>query len=199
MITLFGSTVQAQISKGKIVVGLNLSYYRQNYSSGNTETHSMGTTITPSIAFATRENRTSGFFLSYGHSTQTPEQKANNYGAGVFTRRYKQLGSRFYLFGQATVGASYFKSTNSYSTVTNLAKLRSAAISVAPGLSFAFSKRMHLEVSTANLLSLSYNFNTFETVAAGTSNKSTSKGFGLYANLQPASNLAVGFRLLFGK
>jgi hypothetical protein len=200
---IFASNVNAQIQKGTTVVGIDLGYNTYTHSTGGVGTPTKTGFVAPSIAIAMKENRTTGIYFLYGHMSQSltgnPEKETNSYGGGVFTRRYKPLGSRFYLFGQASLYVNSSRSTDDFTTYKNVTKFRTIGVNLAPGVSFAFSKTMQLELSLPNLLALSYTDFHYESNYGGSPTSSSIAGFNLYANVSPASNLSLGFRLFFGK
>src|SRR5579864_2728938 len=123
---LFSSCiVNAQFKKNDILLGGQLSYsyysYNQKYTP-NTEydqkTNNGNFTI--NIGKALNENSMAGLNLSYIPFSENNYQnygigplkyQNNAFAAGVFYRKYKNLGKEFYLFGQA--GVSYYWSDES--------------------------------------------------------------------------------------
>jgi hypothetical protein len=202
-ISIFTLATHAQITKGTFVLGGNFAISSRNYSYGNIENTGHGFSFSPAIGIVTSENKVSGIYLNYWHNESSSSggasSKGNSYGGGVFIRKYKSLGKAFYLFGESDLGVTEQKIENVNNAIKDITEVKGISISLNPGVSFAFSRRMHLELSMPNLLSLGYseirNTNIFQTA----SNEWLTNSFSLYANINPVKNLAVGFRFFFGK
>jgi len=205
------SLVQAQINKGTVLLGGNLSASTYKYntasSSGSTDfnTHQNGFFFYPSLGFATNQNKVWGFMLGYNYSksksSSAPgEQKSNGYGAGVYHRRYLPLGKSFYLFGQTGIYYyhSYQKTDND--NTYNETKSSGLSVSVYPGIAYAVNKRIHLEVGINELASLGFSHTSYKNgVNNGSYTTQKSNGFGLSTNLSSSNPLMVGFRFVLGK
>jgi outer membrane protein assembly factor BamA len=101
---LICSITQAQIKKGEIVLGGNLGYSDQSYTTdipgANSSSNSNKTLfISTSFGKAIKDNLVLGADISYNHSNSsyTPGSATtgNGFGAGVFLRKYKHLGEGF--------------------------------------------------------------------------------------------------------
>lgn len=196
---------QAQITKGSILLGGGASYIKQQSESGTSENDYNSLYINPAVGLAVNEKWVVG--ISGGFSTSkskpsTPTQKdeSNGYSGGVFARRYATLGKNFFLFGNGD--AQYSQSTRKQIFNTDQSRSsvsKTIAVSVAPGIAYAISKRFHLEASLSNLISLSYNKEEIDNFTLGSSTTSESKAFGIATNLNPSSSLSIGFRIILGK
>ena len=120
----------------------------------------------------------------------------NGFAAGVFYRKYKNLGKEFYLFGQAD--ASYYWSDQSGKDSTGKKVLTGSSWGIGadffPGIAYKVSKHFFLELSIPELINIRYNkLNTTtptSTYVTDQLNISTSLSSGFL------SNLGIGFRLL---
>ena len=99
-------TANAQIDKGAVLLGGGVSYYssksaQPNYYNGFQD-KSVGTNI--QIGKALCNNTVAGFIISYGYNKANavdfPDSnvtKNNQYGVGIFYRKYKKLLKDFYI------------------------------------------------------------------------------------------------------
>ncbi|HXB42878.1 MAG TPA: hypothetical protein VNV85_02430 [Puia sp.] len=98
----------AQINKGSILLGGQINFYTQTISP---DQKSNWINVTPAIGKAIKDNLIVGIDVNYARSSNVMgvpnNQTSNLFGAGVFLRRYVQLGKGFYVFGQERFGASY--------------------------------------------------------------------------------------------
>lgn len=201
------TTSQAQIKKGSLFLGGDLSLSTINTKNADAENISKqnGFNISPVAGIAVKDNLIAGVSLNAGFSEnknpyQAP-QKGNLFGAGVFARHYKNIGkSGFYVFVQNGLGATYenqrYQKTTNVNSDSKNVKTFSASLSVYPGLSYAVSRKLHLETGFNNLLSLNYSNskNAYWNAPATKTNR-----FYLGTSLNNLSSLYVGFRVLIGK
>lgn len=151
----------AQIKKGDVLLGGGLSFTRLTNSPAANDQTSIN--ITPSIGIATKDNQLVGFNLSYTHmkydNGANGPQTSDAYGAGVFLRRYKPLGSGFALFGEGNFMGSYAYSKNTYYTATGQpTESRGYGFNLGfyPGIAYAISPHAQLETGFQNLFYASY-------------------------------------------
>ena len=162
--TAIAISTQAQINKGTILLGGNISgsTNKETNSNATYENKFRGVTIAPSIGFATGNNKIWGFNANYG-STRSKHLdlinfEYNRYGGGIFYRRYATLGKGFYLFGKGNAGYTYSKTReksgfqNEHTTKTTRTDI--VSISVHPGIAYAVHKNFHLELAINNIASL---------------------------------------------
>jgi opacity protein-like surface antigen len=168
--------------------------------------------VSPSIGWAIKDNLLEGFDLLYAGTNST--EKANSqttyesslhdytYGAGFFLRKYKYLGAGFSVFAQGRLGGSYShtKNTNFNGDGTqDDEKSYEISLGFYPGLAYAVSSRIQVEMGFQNLVAASYSSSKDDVVnpagSAATTNKSNSFGIntGLGGSLQ---SFALGIRLL---
>jgi hypothetical protein len=218
LFTIISATISfvanAQISKGSVLLGGGLNVSNTKYENNNLpvadKTHDNNTSINPAIGIAIKDNLIVGIALNYGHSenttnsssTQIRKIKYNSYGAGVFLRKYLPLGKSFYLFGQGDLNYTDNKQSDNYipsSGFSSTQKGWNVSLSFSPGISYALTKKFHLETSLSNLLALRYEQYRFNTVSNGTQTSQERRSFGFNSNASPFSNFNIGFRFLFAK
>jgi hypothetical protein len=104
-----GFLSKAQISKGSVLLGGNITFHSHIDEGDREKVKSTGIWITPSVAVAVKENTILGLQLGYSRSDFTEEQgystESNKYRSGIFLRKYFSLAERFYVFGE---GNTYF-------------------------------------------------------------------------------------------
>jgi hypothetical protein len=190
-------SAHSQISKGAVLLGGNLGYSTSDNDNGTNDYKNHSYFISPSLGFVVNENKVFGVNLSYAHGKyeSSAEEISNNYGVGFFYRRYLPLGKNFYFYGQGQIDAGFGKrkqtATSNYANSTS----KSLSISAFPGVAYAISKKIHLEIAMNHLLSLGYYTNKYQNTTTPDA-KTSILGFAVNAN--PASNLGVGFRILLG-
>jgi hypothetical protein len=211
---LSSSILKAQISQGSVLLGGGVNISNTKYENDNLpiadKTHDNNTSINPAIGIAIKDNLVFGIALNYGHSENTtnssPMQirkiKYNAYGAGVFLRKYLPLGKNFYLFGQGDLNYTNNKQSDNYIPSSGFSATQkgwNSSLSFSPGISYALTKKFHLETSLSNLLALRYEQYRFNTLSNGTQTSQERRSFGFNSNASPLSNFNIGFRFLFAK
>ncbi len=192
----------AQIKKGSILLGgdLGFSSYKDDYNNlpeANTKNNTFSAGL--SVAKAFRENRFWGVKISFRNQEQsyysgsTPyTNELNSYGLGLFYSQYSLLLKKFYVFGEA--GLQYHYGSSKYrDNLTNIytnSRSNGAGLYITPGLSYAFCKKMHIQLTIPSLVAANYSH-------IKASNRTTS-GFnistGLSGNL--LNTLGYGFRFI---
>ncbi|MDR3716245.1 MAG: outer membrane beta-barrel protein [Puia sp.] len=156
---------QAQINPGAILIGGSVSFNDESTNQANgLATKSTAFSINPYFGKAIRQNLIVGFDLLYDHShsgNNVPDLTGNDYGLGVFVRKYKYLGNRFYLFGQTRLGGTYGKtSSKSADNLGNIdeadTKSYSVSLGFMPGISYAISRKWQVEATLPNLAYIEY-------------------------------------------
>ena len=202
--------VNAQFKKNDILLGGQLSYsynsYNQKYSPNTEYDQKTNNGIfTINIGKALNENTIAGINLSYLPSSENNYQnygigplkyQNNEFAAGIFYRKYKNLGKEFYLFGQA--GASYYWSDESGKDSTGKKALMGSSWGVGvdffPGIAYKVSKHFFLELSIPELISIRYN----KTSSTTQSSTYVSDQLNISTSLSssPLDALGIGFRLI---
>lgn len=156
--------VNAQIEKGKILLGGDLAYgshrndlNSQKYQNGNFDI-SIGKAIKPNTIF--------GFSVTYSEynyknnsAIDTSTNGYHNFGAGVFYRKYKHLAKSFYLFGEGNAlfqfgNTKAFYSGPSLGTVYG--KSTGGTAGMAAGIAYKLCKKWQLEIALPELFTLQY-------------------------------------------
>ena len=167
---LISLTCYTQVKEGTIFTGVDLGVELFNT---NTEVVSFDSYNSPNKHFdiksyfgkAYKDNSVTGISVYYliDHDINRyltyRSTKFREYGFGFFLRKYKSLNKSFYLFGQANLDflfskEEFIRSANLDDFVKR--KSYSTVINIYPGLSYQVSRKMHLEISYANLLRASY-------------------------------------------
>jgi len=203
------SVVNAQINKGSLFLGGNIGFNSSHsVADDNSVSYKQdGFTISPTIGKAIKENLIlgAGLIFFYNKYRQGPTnindyQKSNGYGANVFLRRYKGIGKNFYIFLEGTLGGNYTKSYNSPLTSYNNYKRTSFGLGATPGISYAVSKRLQLELGLNQILSVDYTHEKGDKgVNYGVPYKSNSFSITTSLTNSYLSSVYFGFRLLLGK
>ncbi|HEV7333432.1 MAG TPA: outer membrane beta-barrel protein [Flavisolibacter sp.] len=203
---LFSLTVSAQITKGSVLLGGGISGGKGKSEGNNGEGKSSGFSVYPAFGVAVKDNVVIGLRLSYANSSSEYSDPNNqnsqdneNYGAGIFYRRYLSLSQKFFLFGEGAVYYNRGKQESSQLTSKSTQTSNSFGVNFYPGIAYAVSKKIHLEVGLNNLLDLSYNTSKSEYVSGSSSLSSEARNFGFATNVSASAPLTVGFRFVLGK
>ncbi len=203
---IFTGSLDAQIAKGSVLLGGDLSGYiqKQEVVSG-TEYKSKGIFFSPLIGIATRANIVQGGYLQIGFSniennTTPGKSKTSNLGVGYFIRRYAVIKNNFYGFIQGNAGVGYYE--NNYKVTGSKSEYRQTTVGVnaSPGLSLKISKKLHIESGLREVVSISYQVNKNVSTSATNNDILRSSQFSISSSLNNfTSNLYFGFRLLLSK
>ncbi|MDQ6608464.1 MAG: hypothetical protein M3Y85_01430 [Bacteroidota bacterium] len=204
----------AQITKGSTFIGGSLSVFsdKSEFTPNSTLVNkATNWSIKPQIGKAISENKIAGIFLNFGKSkyiqTTAPANSSESintvYGGGFFYRSYYPLSKKFFLFGDAGLGINFGKDERSANNGTTnyiyyKGKSTEGNFALAPGLSFAATKKLHLELALNNLLYFSYQSSNVteynsSTLIYRTTNR---KIFSAIANANAFNNIAIGVRLI---
>lgn len=203
-------TSQAQIEKGNVLIGGNLAFNSTTRDPVGVFNPTSGLSLSPSVAWAYKNNRLAGVSLTYRHTgNENKDLNTNSYGAGVFLRQYKPLGkSGFYVFAQESLNYNnneYRQFMSGYSGSYILkSKTNNISTGINPGFAFDLTRKVQLELLLNNLVSLGYsqtkNSSIFNTTG-GPSFISKEHSFYLNSdfNLDQLSNINVGVKFILGK
>lgn len=206
---------QAQLKKGSQLIGgsIGFSSTTSNFNWPNsTKREVKRTTIyaSPSYATAVADNLFVGADLIFGQTKDKydpapaenwKQYKPRTYGGGVFVRKYWNIVDKLYIFGQGRLGYQYTQSdvaadiANENSTKT---KGNFFSASLYPGLSLALSRKVHLESTFLNLITLNYTSNISYNKKTGTEQDSY-KYFDVSSSLNSAAVLNIGVKILLAK
>lgn len=196
----------AQINTGRYLIGGSFSAFHSKDNQPYTNGTNKGLNAGIQFGKVVTENTVVGLILSYAYYNYNypmpSANKGNNYIAGVFYRKYKKLAKDFYLFGEGDVSFSHsetdFAPTNGYKSKSN-----GGLLSFVPGISYAICKRMQVELSVPNIISLSYSHiktdYTSDPAPPPPSQKGNNFSFNTNFNSNLLSSFGVGFRFLLGK
>ncbi len=205
MAFILANTLNAQISKGSILIGGNLSLGTSTTKYQTYEIDNNYLSINPAIGVAIKENSVLGISLSYSMYTQKNtllnayKEDANAYGGGLFYRQYKSLSNRFYLFGEAGAGYYNTKVTREAPDFIQIFKNNSVNLNLYPGITYAVSKRFHLEAALHNLLNLNYSSAKTTTMGSAPTSETKTDGFSFMTNVGTGVPLSLGFRFVIPK
>ena len=208
----------AQITKGSFFVGGSLGYstaQSEETTPQQTQPVQENTNYSwmfrPQIGKVISNNQVAGIFLNF--SKNSNEQLTGNnstlyendvYGGGFFYRRYYPFSQRFFLFGDAGLGVGFGKSQNlnddgNRSHISSKSNSTQIGLSLTPGLSFAATRKLFLEASLNDLLTLTYSSSKGESfdLQGNVLNTVEQKAFSAHANANGFSNLSIGIRWIF--
>ena len=208
-VSMFVCAANAQIKKGSIFLGGDIGASAEKTKSGElTIAKQNSLYLSPIAGKAIKDNLVLGVnagFVLYKYDNSNSDnyiRSMDAYSAGIFLRKYKNIGTGgFYLFVQGGLGGSYIKQKleNRISAYLEETKRISVGMTAYPGISYAVSKKLHLETGFNNLLSLNY-FHEKKEVSNISIITSKTNGFNIASSLNNATSyLYLGFRLLIGK
>jgi hypothetical protein len=213
-ILLFASITKAQITRGSTFIGGSLNFSSDKNEPSLTtdvETTNASWAIKPQIGKAIRENKVAGIFLNFGGAINKQERfpsdlaqtKNEFYGGGVFFRNYFLIASRFYLFGDASLGVISIKNQTLFDNgatrfISYNSKSIQSSLFLTPGVSFAASKKVQLEAALNNLFYLSFTSGKSEEYSTpGVLFRETkSNNLSASANANGFNNVYVGIRFI---
>lgn len=206
----------AQIKKGSLLFGGTLGYTSISQDINTTDP---GTSydsqrkellLSPSFAVALANNLFIGADLTWNNINEKYSQiniqakrevKYITKGGGVFARKYWNIVDRFYIFGQGRVGIETFKNDIAFAPPAlpyGYDKGYTIAASIYPGLSFALSKKVHLESTFLNLITLQYTKSTEYSKQTDTKQYKESY-FDVSSSFDNATNFTIGIKVLLSK
>ena len=207
IISITTQSVNAQIQKGNNMIGGSINYSSQksdqNYPGNSQSSENKNLGIIPSYGKAVKTNLIVGADLSYKNIISKninngiiSKSKTNSFGAGIFTRHYRNLGSSgFYLFLQSRLGVGISKSvypanTSSKSNGFNI------GLGLNPGIAYAITPKVHIETGLNNLLYAGYS--NLKSSGTDPFYSSKSSGFGASVGLGNSTQFTVGVKFFFG-
>jgi len=161
------SAVHAQIDRGTTLLGSDVMFEkatdkRDGDPHANTRTVYY---ITPSIGRAISDDLVAGVRLLYGYSVQknysttASISKNSSYGAGLFIRRYKKVAGGLNVFLEARLQGLYqyyTQADRSTGVVYQNNKTYNVIAGLNPGLAYAATRRIWLEIALQNLIYAQY-------------------------------------------
>jgi hypothetical protein len=208
LLFVFSFTAQGQIKKQSVLLGGQLFYYNNKNQVENFNQKSESGTISVSIGKAFKENRIIGMNLgfspirqsNYLNNGDTTTLTFNRFDIGIFYREYKQLAKDFYFFSQVDGAFITANQTEHYKIAATDVKAtqRGGFISLTPGISYQVFKKMQLELTIPNILSMQYLVTKFDSQNPQVKN-SKQEQILFYSNLNNNTSvgwLGVGFRFV---
>jgi hypothetical protein len=192
--------VNAQVNKGAILLGGNISSQTYTNDDGTSKQTSSRLLFQPSLGFAYKPNKIVGFSLGYGSGEDrspsgsfTYINRYKQYSAGIYLRHYFPIGKSFSLFAQGDLGFGYMRRNITNPPLNgSIQKTSSVALNFTPGISYAINKRISLEASVGNLLNIQYQ--TTKSDYTGTTPPPTQKVSSLNVS---ANGFSTGYNLGF--
>ena len=198
-------SVNAQINKGRILVGGSISYSAsKNQSTSGSKFEIFNSNIV--IGKVVSDNNVVGAIVSYGYTSGAFYNIVDSYNAGIFYRKYKSLLKNLYLFGEMDATYNFSKTTSGiFSSGSDGTRYRSNGVSIAfiPAISYLLFKKMQVELLMPNIASLSYSGTRTDYTSSTSSSVPSVKGniFSVSTNFNSnfLSNFGIGFKFLLGK
>jgi hypothetical protein len=204
------TTSYAQINKGTVWIGSNLSYSEDKRTpdqlivSGETRTVS----ILPSFGVAVKENVVLGIFGNYTNanieqqtSSYYSKRDEKTYGGGLFVRRYVPVFKRFYLYGEGRLGYNKSESEENWAGTstsgTNKQKIWETGLTFTPGIAYGITRSILLEAGVAALFDARYR--STESIYSPYTQSNSVKTFTAGVKLENASAFTIGIRFLINK
>jgi len=201
----FSIVVAAQINKGRSFLGADMAAaINSTKMNGEEVSKSNSFYFAPVFGKVIKENLLLGGTLGYRYQEDksTNFLEANTASAGVFLRKYKNLGSSgFYVFAQGGLSGSLNNSEfTSVSVPDYETRTTAIGIDLYPGIAYSVSKRLYLDIGLNNLLMLNFHSTKVVETNGGISSEIKSKGFNFYSSLNNGENglIKLGFRWFFG-
>lgn len=205
LVSFFSTT--AQIKKGSILLGGQLSYYNDKYENATMNQQYRGGSFGISLGKAFKENSVAGFNFAFspgkqdnivtGNDTFSVTNKRTD--AGVFFRKYKKIAQDFYFFAQIDGSVIISTQKEDHKRTGDIkATQRGGFISLTPGISYQLFKKMQLELTIPNVLGMQYLVTKMDSQNPLTQNAKR-KQASFYSNLNNSTSLSflgVGFRFV---
>lgn len=208
LLLLLCFTVNGQIKKQSIVLGGQLFYYNNKNNVDNLNQKLESGTISISMGKAYKENKVIGINIGFSPIRQsnylnggdTTNLAFNRFDLGLFYREYKKLAKDFYFFSQVDGGYITANQTEHYKIASGDVKAsqRGGFFSLTPGISYQIFKKMQLEITIPNILSVQYLVTKFDSQISQVKN-SKQEQFLFYSNINNNTGLGflgVGFRFI---
>lgn len=211
---LICSITQAQTKQGDILLGANLGYNNQGYSTN-------GGTISPnssnsynsfngglSFGKAVKDNLVLGLNLGYSHYSQAynpgTATDGNGFNAGIFLRKYKPLGGNFYLFGEVALSGSYTHNSQAEQAgsqlTADITHMYGFSFQFFPGLAYALGPKWQLEAELPSFFSIMYTHSKQSLTYTGQPGQDyNNHNFSIESNFSGANAISAGVRYRIGE
>jgi len=199
LFALFASALHSQINEGSVLLGGNVGFSTNEAKDTSLKNNSVS--ISPVAGIAVKQNLVVGISFSYGHNKNNlnapgAQVEGESFGVGIFARKYITLGKGFYLFGETGLNYFSFSYTYTYSSQKTELKAQNININLYPGISYAVSKKLQLEVGLPQLVTLGYSKN--KTLENDIATQKTD-GVNFNASASSFSSFVLGFRIFLPK
>jgi hypothetical protein len=202
------SCSQAQITKGSILLDGSINFYSDKTDKTSSNKQTYGIDLASAIGIALKDNQIYGIGLSYGYdqtkgSDYPMKEYGSRYGVDIFLRKYFPIGKKFYLYGEPELSYSYVKRRQINSSIATgyfVNKLWIAQLSLSPGISYALSKRIHLETGLPPLIDINYQMlrtDYYSTITTIPPSKESS--FQIISSLSSFAIFNIGIQVLLSK
>lgn len=208
---LTGFLSHAQFNKGAILLGGDLNFQASSVKDVNdglasSTTKNTQVTFQPAIGKAIKEDLVAGITLDYAYSSGSgsTSTKYNLYGGGIFLRKYRSLGNKFYLFGQSNLGYDYSKQTidnppNTGGPDHQIDKAYGVGLQFAPGVAYSLDQKWQVEFEFPNLLNINYTHTSEDDLYDTPPNHQVyNNSFGFSSSLSATFTFGLGLRYVIG-
>ena len=196
------TAANAQFTTGKYLLGGDLNFQTEGEKGiqHNDETANVNFKLGKLI----KENTVVGLNLSYKHtSTENGVNLSNQYGAGIFYRKYKSLSKNFHLLGEADLNYEHGEYKNNIAgSIINKVITNGISISLMPGLSYTLTNKIQIELLMPDLVGIGYSHAQTKINRSGVTGLPGGKNnvtFLTNLDKNVLSNFGVGFKFLLGK
>lgn len=165
---LFITAVKAQVAKGSMLIGGQISYYNSDADFSTTQRNQMNSNalFNVSVGKALKKNSVFGLNLSYSptsvknayNGNSFENIKADYYSLGFFHRQYENLARDFYFFVETGISYNHSKQTNTDTLGASLFESTQSGtqLTLTPGISYRIYKKVHLEILIPYIVSVQY-------------------------------------------
>lgn len=208
LLVFITSNSSAQIKKQSVLLGGQLFYNNVKVEVEKLKSNSQSGTIGVSVGKAYKENSVVGININFSPIRQTNylslndtvDLTYNRLDIGAFLREYKKLAKDFYFFAEISGAYITANQKEDYKIAADYVKVkeRGGFVSLTPGISYQVFKKMHLELTIPNILSLQYLVTKVDSHIPQISNAKRQQIL-FYSNLNNNTSLSwlgVGFRFL---
>jgi hypothetical protein len=206
LISLFSLTLSAQIKKGSVLLGGQISAYHSKTHPSVIQSEQELNTVNFNISVgkAIKDNAVLGVYGTYAHAKSDNFYNGNSnynskldiYKLGVFYRNYKKLAKDFYFFGE--LGTGYMGSKQIDNNVQGNNPIRytstGAELYLTPGIAYRVFKKLQLELVIPQIAGMQYEVR--KTTAQGSVFKQDMFQFNTNLNSSLLNNLGLGFRFV---
>ena len=208
--TCFNFIGSAQIKKGAILFGGQISYSDNNSKYPTTQANQKNQSAVFNITAGTAvsENKVFGIAATYSHFNNDDfnngvlydNVKVSGYHIDIFYRLYKKLAKDFYLFGE--VGTGYFTNNQTQTNLPNNSsvteyKTSGAELYITPGIAYRIYKKLQVELVTLRIGEAIYGVQKRKSQPVNADDyKENAFGFNTSFNGSPLSSMGIGFKLV---